>query len=183
MTVTNRDVSHTLSRYLACHPTEHRRLAPLVSCLADGAEVTSRSTVPGHVTCGAGVINQAGKVLMIRHKALDRWLLPGGHIDPTDPGLPDAARRELAEETGIGWQQATSAPGFDRIPLDIDLHLVPANPAKGEPSHWHADFRYVFLVSDPAVVLRLEEVSDYAWLPPSSLQTARLAAKVGRLTA
>jgi ADP-ribose pyrophosphatase YjhB (NUDIX family) len=107
----------------------------------------------------------------------------GGHIDPTDPGLPDAARRELAEETGIGWQQATSAPGFDRIPLDIDLHLVPANPAKGEPSHWHADFRYVFLVSDPAVVLRLEEVSDYAWLPPSSLQTARLAAKVGRLTA
>jgi 8-oxo-dGTP pyrophosphatase MutT (NUDIX family) len=183
MTVTSRDISRTLSRYLVSHPDEHDSLASLLSSLTEGAEVTSRSAVPGHVTCGAAVINHAGKVLMIRHNALDRWLLPGGHLDPADPGLPATALRELAEETGISRQQASSRPGLDRIPLDIDLHPIPANPAKNEPAHWHADFRFAFFVTDPAVVLQLEEVSGYAWRSPAFLQTTRLAVKVDQLAA
>jgi 8-oxo-dGTP pyrophosphatase MutT (NUDIX family) len=183
MTVTSREISHTLSRYLASHPDEHENAAPLLSSLADGTDVTSRSTMPGHVTCGAAVINDTGKVLLIRHKALERWLLPGGHIDPGDPGLPAAALRELAEETGISWQQAVSPPGLDRIPLDIDVHHIPASPTKREPAHWHADFRFAFLVTDPGVLLQIEEVSDYAWLEPPTLQATRLAAKVTRLAA
>jgi 8-oxo-dGTP pyrophosphatase MutT (NUDIX family) len=183
MTVTNRDISDTLSRYLACHPGEHDSLAPLLSGLAAGTEVTNRSATPGHVTCGAAVINAVGKILMIHHKALDRWLLPGGHLDAADPGLRAAALRELTEETAVSWRQAVSPPGLDHVPLDIDLHQIPANPAKGEPAHWHADFRFAFLVTDPAVFLQLEEVSAYAWRPPSSLQTERLAAKVTCLAA
>jgi 8-oxo-dGTP pyrophosphatase MutT (NUDIX family) len=183
MTITNRDISDTLSRYLASHPGEHDSLAPLLSSLAAGTEVTARSATPGHVTCGAAVINTAGKILMIHHNALDRWLLPGGHLDPADPGLLAAALRELAEETAVSWQQAVSPPGLDRVPLDIDLHQIPANPAKDEPAHWHADFRFAFLVTDPAISLQLEEVSAHAWRPPSSLQTERLAAKVTRLAA
>ena len=93
MTITNRDISDTLSRYLASHPGEHDSLAPLLSSLAAGTEVTTRSATPGHVTCGAAVINTAGKILMIHHNALDRWLLPGGHLDPADPR---AARRGAA---------------------------------------------------------------------------------------
>jgi NUDIX domain len=147
MTVTNRDISDTLSRYLASHPGEQDTLAPLLSSLAVGTEVTTRSAIPGHVTCGAVVINTAGKVLLIHHNALDRWLLPGGHVDPSDPGLLAAALRELAEETGVSWQQAVSPPGLDRVPLDIDLHEIPASQAKGEPAHWHADFRFAFLVT------------------------------------
>jgi 8-oxo-dGTP pyrophosphatase MutT (NUDIX family) len=183
MTVTNREISHALSCYLADHPDEEESLAPLLASLADDGEVTSRLTVPGHVTCGAAVINETGRVLVIRHNALDRWLLPGGHLDPADPGLLAAALRELAEETGISWQQALSPPGLDRVPLDIDLHQIPANPAKGEPAHWHADFRFAFFVADPAVQLQLEEVSGYAWRPPSSLQGTCLAAKVVGLVA
>jgi 8-oxo-dGTP pyrophosphatase MutT (NUDIX family) len=183
MTIASRDLADTLSRYLASYPGEHDELEPLLSSLAEGADVTVRSSVPGHVTCGAAVINGTGKILLIRHKVLDRWLLPGGHLDPADPGLLAAALRELGEETGIGWQQAVSPPGLDRTPLDIDLHRIPANPAKEEPEHWHADFRYAFLVTDPAVLLQLEEVSAYAWQPPSSLPTTRLAAKISHLAA
>jgi 8-oxo-dGTP pyrophosphatase MutT (NUDIX family) len=183
MTITNRDISDTLSRYLACHPGEQDTLVPLLSGLAAGTEVTARSATPGHVTCGAVVINTAGKILMIHHNALDRWLLPGGHVDPSDPSLLAAALRELAEETGVSGQQAVSPPGLDRVPLDIDLHQIPANPAKGEPAHWHADFRLAFHVTDPAVTLQLEEVSAHAWRPPSALQTERLAARVARLLA
>ena len=183
MTVTSREISDTLSCYLASHPDERENAAPLLSVLADGADVTSRSTMPGHVTCGAAVINDTGKVLLIRHKALQRWLLPGGHVDPGDPGLPATALRELAEETGISWRLAVSPPGLERIPLDIDVHHIPANPAKGEATHWHADFRFAFSVTDPGILLQIEEVSDYAWLQPSSLQATRLAAKVARLAA
>jgi 8-oxo-dGTP pyrophosphatase MutT (NUDIX family) len=182
MTITNSDISDTLSSYLASHPGEHDSLTPLVSRLVADAEVTARSAAPGHVTCGAVVINDAGKILMIHHNVLDRWLLPGGHLETTDPGLLAAALRELAEETGVSWQEAVSPPGLDRVPLDIDLHQIPANPAKGEPAHWHADFRFAFLVTEPAISLQVEEVSAHAWRPPSSLQTERLAAKVTRLS-
>jgi 8-oxo-dGTP pyrophosphatase MutT (NUDIX family) len=183
MTVTSREISNTLSRYLASHPSEYKSMTPLLSSLAEGVDVTSRSTAPGHVTCGAAVINHTGKILVIHHRALGRWLLPGGHIDPGDPGLLAAALRELAEETGISWQQAASPPGLDSVPLDIDVHHIHANPAKNEPAHWHADFRFAFRVKDPGVVLQIEEVSGYAWWQPSSLHAARLAAKVAWLAA
>lgn len=29
------------------------------------------------------------------------------------------------------------------LPVDIDSHLIPARPERGEPEHWHHDFRYV----------------------------------------
>jgi ADP-ribose pyrophosphatase YjhB (NUDIX family) len=42
----------------------------------------------------------AGRVLLHYHRKLDRWLPPGGHIEPNE--LPDdAALREVAEETGV----------------------------------------------------------------------------------
>ncbi len=87
--------------------------------------------MPGHVTCGAAAINDTGKVLMIRHKAVQRWLLPGGHIDPGDSGLPATALRELAEETGISWQLAVSPPGLELIPLDIAVHRHPRQSRQG----------------------------------------------------
>jgi hypothetical protein len=38
-------------------------------------------------------------------------------------------------------------------------------------------------VTDPAVVLQLEEVSGYAWRSPAFLQTTRLVARVSQLAA
>lgn len=180
MTVTNREISATLSRYLVAHPGERGALAPLLSCLTANADVSSRQTVPGHVTCSAAVISEAGRVLVIRHNFLDRWLLPGGHIDPVDAGLLAAAQRELAEETGLRGPRAVVAPELEQLPIDIDVHQIPANPAKGEPAHWHADFRYAFHAAEPAVHLQLDEVSGYAWRLPSSLHPASLAAKLSR---
>jgi len=46
------------------------------------------------------VRDDAGRVLLIRHADGDRWLLPGGCVEPEEP--PDgAATREVEEETGI----------------------------------------------------------------------------------
>jgi 8-oxo-dGTP diphosphatase len=62
----------------------------------------------------------APHVLLIR-RAYDpfagRWALPGGHVDPGET-VENAARRELAEETGVQAEHLTlatyvSAPGRD----------------------------------------------------------------------
>src|SRR5436190_14568150 len=49
-----------------------------------------------------------GQVLLIRHKRLATWLPVGGEIEPGETPL-EAARRELAEETGL---EGTFPPGL-----------------------------------------------------------------------
>jgi 8-oxo-dGTP pyrophosphatase MutT (NUDIX family) len=180
MPVTTSQIADIIARYLDQHPDERPGLQPLLTELEAGTDLASRSSLPGHVTSGAAVIDGRGLALLIRHRTLGRWLLPGGHLDPGDETLPAAALRELREETGIGSRGVDQlASGL--LPLDIDIHAIPANPAKGEPAHWHADFRYAFRAGRLKVTPQLEEVSGYAWLPPARLDSRRLAARLTKL--
>lgn len=183
MTITRDHITQILARYLEHHPGERSRLTQLLGVLDTGSDPASRSTLPGHVTCGAAVIDDAGRVLMIRHRTLGKWLLPGGHLEASDSSLLAGALRELEEETGIPWQQAVSPPSMDTIPVDIDLHAISANAGKGEPAHWHADFRHAFRVTSPQIRLQLDEVSDYAWHRPANLPMTRLVTKISSLVA
>lgn len=171
------EIVDTVSCYLERYPEEAGRLAPLLEATSDRLDLSSRKTTPGHVTCGALLVDDRGRVLHIYHRVLGRWLLPGGHIEPTDPSLPAAALRELTEETGI---PAGDVAAIDGLPVDIDVHPIPAIAAKGEPAHWHADFRYAFrLQSSGGVRLQTEEVTDYGWL--DTPLCPRLAAKLRAL--
>jgi orotate phosphoribosyltransferase/8-oxo-dGTP pyrophosphatase MutT (NUDIX family) len=109
--------------------------------------ITSRKTMSGHVTCSAIILDPSSRVLMIHHITLDSWLFPGGHIENGDEELVLAARREAAEETGID-PQTLSTPDWipSGVPIDIDGHLIPESPSKGEGAHMHFDFRFVFFV-------------------------------------
>lgn len=181
MSISTAEIASTVARYLERYPDEADHLRPLTEALRGEGDLTSRSRFDGgHVTCGAVVTNGSGELLLIRHRALGKWLLPGGHLEAEDGGLLDAALRELEEETGISWQGSVSGGGADRIPVDIDVHAIPASPAKGEPEHWHADFRWAFRVDEPEIVLQAEEVDGYAWRPASDSPTAKLSAKLVR---
>lgn len=183
MTVTRDHIVQILDQYLYEHPAERVGLAQLASAMGADSDLWCRSTQPGHVTCGAAVIDAAGRVLMIRHRVLGKWLLPGGHLEAGDSTLRAGALRELEEETGVRWRQGTNPASAAINLLDIDLHAIPANPEKDEPAHWHADFRYAFRLDSPHIRLQLDEVCDFAWRTPADLPTARLATKVSRLTA
>ncbi|MEV0269921.1 NUDIX hydrolase [Hamadaea sp. NPDC050747] len=173
-------IGKTVTAYLERHPDETRRLAPITAALAaPPGDLTSRKTLPGHVTCSAIVVNPAGHVLHIRHNALNKWLRPGGHLESQDLSLAGAASREVAEETGIPAQALTLV---DDVPADIDVHPIPENPAKDEGDHLHYDMRFVFTVAaDTDVQLQAEEVNDSAWLPIVDLKPAQLAGRVADL--
>lgn len=139
--IPNHDIAKTVEDYLDRHPGDRPGLDPLLEMLDDSEPIATRTRLAGHVTCGAVVLNEDGKALHVWHRALDRLLLPGGHTEPDDASLTEAAIREFAEETGLDPQHLTP---ISEGPIHIDAHRIPDSPSKGEPGHWHADFRYAF---------------------------------------
>ena len=103
----------------------------LLDCAADPF-LRSHFT-PGHITCTGFVLAPDGeRILIVHHRRLDRWLLPGGHVEAEDVEIWDAARREVIEETGAELVPDT-APRL----VSMDVHGIPSNGR--EPYHLHQD--------------------------------------------
>lgn len=173
MPITIAHLKDQLAAYLDRWPGDAESVAPLLAL--DGPEGFDRKTMTGHVTASAILVNAAGEVLLIHHKSLDRWLQPGGHVEPTDDSLPDAAMREAVEETGIEPAALTLA---DPVPIHVDVHAIPANPRKGEGAHWHFDVRYLFRCGDAELSPQAEEVHAAEWRPATDLDTQVIAERL-----
>ena len=159
MPITAEHIRTTVADYLTRHPDDASRLTRLLHALDDGQAMTDRSVMRGHVTAAVFLTRADGKVLHIAHKATGKWLVPGGHLEDADVTLADAALRELAEETGVPADQVAIGEL-----LDIDVHPIAANPAKGEGDHFHFDFRFAAtLIGRSEIRLQAEEVGGFAW--------------------
>jgi len=158
------------------HATTVAGLVNLFSDPSDGESVKSRDLVlmlldhtpapfsrnqftPGHLTATGLVLAPDGeRVLLVHHKRLDRWLLPGGHIEPEDPTPAEAARREVIEETGV----SLAARGGAEL-VGIDVHGIP--PKGAEPYHLHHDLIFFFRAATEHVQTS-EESRDVVWCAP-----------------
>ncbi|AJT69601.3 hypothetical protein T261_8004 [Streptomyces lydicus] len=116
-----------------------------------------------HMTVGALLLRGDAEILLVEHRAYGITLQPGGHLEPTDTTLIDAAVRELAEETGL--DPGTVFPA-SQTPVYIEYGRVPARPEKDEPDHHHLDIGYAFATTDADVGrIQESEVTGAAWYP------------------
>lgn len=133
-----------------------------------------RTTLEGHATASAWVVNTAHThALLLHHAKLDRWVQPGGHIDDADasPGL--AAMREAREETGLSNLILAS-----NRPFDIDVHEIPGRG--DEPAHLHYDLRYLIISPDAAVSISAESLAA-RWMTMTELASATQERSISRM--
>ena len=154
-------VREQLAGYAGEGEREARFVARMLElCQAEAACERSHFS-PGHFTASAFVLSPDRRdIVLIHHKKLGIWVQPGGHVEPSDPDLISAARREVLEEVGLGDLEPLQPSG---TPLfDVDIHLIPAR--KQDPAHEHFDVRFAFVAKTRELVLS-DEVADLRWVP------------------
>ncbi|MGI5488049.1 NUDIX hydrolase [Microtetraspora malaysiensis] len=163
MAISNSTISSVLSAYMLRYPDEAALLAEPVRLLSRGRDFdfASRRTFPMHVTVSALLVRDA-EILLVEHLAYGLILQPGGHLEPTDASLADAALRELTEETGVDPDRVV--PTSD-VPVYIEYGKVPARPNKAEPEHYHLDIGYSYMTDADIGRIQESEVSGAAWYP------------------
>jgi 8-oxo-dGTP pyrophosphatase MutT (NUDIX family) len=134
----------------------------------------SRSNfTPGHITCTGLVLAPDGRrILLVHHRRLDRWLPPGGHVEPEDAEIWDAARREVLEETG-----AVLLPDSAPALAGMDVHGIPSNGR--EPYHLHHDLLFAFRASREEI-RQSAESRAVAWCGPAEFARYGLPDNVRR---
>jgi 8-oxo-dGTP pyrophosphatase MutT (NUDIX family) len=155
-----------LDRYEAVHRDEHARVERVRRFVRGHPDCFERSCLEAHVTGSAWVLSPDRRsVLLTHHAKLGRWLQLGGHADgETDPLA--VALREAREESGLR-DFAPRDGGAPPLPLDIDVHEIPARP--GEPAHLHLDIRYLLVAAPGQQAVRSEESRDLRWVERSRL--------------
>jgi 8-oxo-dGTP pyrophosphatase MutT (NUDIX family) len=114
------------------------------------------------------VVHQ-GKVLLIHHRNLNKWLPLGGHIE-LDEDPETAALREAKEESGLevellGERPPTTEPGTRALiaPRFLDIHRISA-------THEHIGMIYWARPKNGTLTLAPYEHHDIRWCSAADLE-------------
>ena len=130
--------------------------------LAANPDGVTRDCVPAHLTASALVLDPSGShVLLTLHRKGGFWAQVGGHCEPGDATLADAALREAREESGIDDLRLVGDG-----PVDLDRHVL--SSAFGSCGA-HLDVRYALVAPAGATPSVSDESSDVAWFPFDAL--------------
>jgi 8-oxo-dGTP pyrophosphatase MutT (NUDIX family) len=116
-----------------------------------------------HLTVAVFVVWE-GRILLHRHRKLNMWLPPGGHVEQDE--LPDeAAVREVLEETGLlvelvgEKREDVSDPIQLHRPAGVQLENI-------EPGHQHIDLIYFAKPVGPTNIEERFSGDEVGWYGP-----------------
>lgn len=157
------DALRVLTDWVAPTPAQESIRQRYVDYLSAHPSGVLREDRPHHLTASTLVVSADGaSVLLTLHAKARQWFQFGGHLEPGDASLLDAAAREVAEESGV--------PDLllQRIPVQLSDHAV---PFCGDGVH-HYDIRFVAVAPADAVHAISKESLDVRWFPVDALPTA-----------
>ncbi|PWD52247.1 NUDIX hydrolase [Serinibacter arcticus] len=139
-----------------------------------GASALERDGGPHHLTASTFVLTRKlDHVLLAFHRKAQLWLQMGGHIEPGDPSVADAAAREAREESGL----ATVALWPGGL-ADLDRHVLVGSFGR---CHTHWDLGFVALAGRGEPIAVSDESERVAWFPVDALPEATSPDLPGRL--
>jgi 8-oxo-dGTP pyrophosphatase MutT (NUDIX family) len=152
----------TLRGWSAPTPEQEALRARYVAHLEAHDDGVRRSCFPDHLTAGTLVLSASGdEVLLNLHKKARRWFAFGGHCEPGDESLADAALREALEESGLPELELHPEP------VHLDEHAVGFCDPRGTVHH--LDVRYVGTAPPGVRHAVSDESLDVRWWPVDAL--------------
>lgn len=154
------DARALLSAWDHSAPRQQELRAEYLAFLEEHPDAMVRACRAGHLTSSALLMDEdRTRVLLTLHPKVGRWLQLGGHNEPGDATVREAARREAIEESGIADVRISPQP------LRLDRHPV---PCAGGPSE-HLDVQFLALAPTDAVAVMSEESDDLRWFDVGAL--------------
>ena len=146
------DLARLVDEHAPGDDREERAKARFVHELARLSAPCNQSADPVHVPASGLVVGPRGTLLHL-HRRLRRWLQPGGHLEKGE-SPPEAATREVAEETGL----VACHPDGGPLLLRLDVHRA----GKGL-GHTHLDLCYLLVAPDEDPAPGQGESPDVSW--------------------
>lgn len=155
------DAVAVLDAWSAPDPDQERLRRDYLAHLAAHADAVAKAGPPAHLTASCVVLDPSGgSVLLTLHRRANAWFQFGGHLEPGDDSLWDAARREAREESGV--------EGLEPLPRPVQLDRHVLVGAFGRCRE-HLDVRYAAVAPPSASTSVSAESHDVRWWPVAAL--------------
>lgn len=155
------DAVQQLSRWRPPDADQERLRLDYLEQLARHPDAVAKQGPPEHLTASVLVMDPTGqRVLLTHHRRANAWFQFGGHLEPGDRSLPDAATREGREESGIA--DLVLRPGI----VQLDRHALAGDFGRCRE---HLDVRYLAVVEPTRRYAVSAESRDVRWVAVAEL--------------